>query len=78
MPDRPVLIPSPRDDHAFQEHAEQLVSNGVTAANALQTGLRKRYPKAVVRARDLAGEQAVIYYVYRDGHWTRSADPKGG
>jgi hypothetical protein len=23
----------------------------------------------VVRARDLAGERPVVWYVYRDGHW---------
>jgi hypothetical protein len=78
MRERPVLIASPRDDDAFREFAEQLVANGTSAPEALEAALRMRYPKAVVRARDLAGERAVVWYVYRDGRWTRPALSQGG
>ena len=78
MRERPVLIASPRDDDAFREFAEDLVVNGATAAEALEVALRERYPKAVVRARDLAGERVAVWYVYRDGRWTRPSDSQGG
>lgn len=78
MRERPVLIASPRDDDAFRELAEQLVANGAAAAEALEVALRIRYPKAVVRARDLTGERVVVWYVYREGRWTRQADLHGG
>jgi hypothetical protein len=41
----------------------------------LQAHLRARYPEAVVHARELAGERILVWYVYRDGRWTR---PNGG
>ena len=75
MRERPVLIASPRDDAAFREFAEKLVANGATAADALEVALRVRFPQAVVRARDLAGERALAWYVYRDGRWTRPLNP---
>jgi hypothetical protein len=78
MRERPVLIASPRDDAAFRKFAEQLVANGVAAPATLESALRVRYPKALVRARDLAGERAVVWYVYRDGRWMRPADSQGG
>jgi hypothetical protein len=78
MPDRPVLTTSPPDDDAFRDQAERLLANGAATASALERGLRLRYPKAVVRARDLAGERAVVWYVYRDGRWTRSAEATSG
>ena len=78
MPERPVLIASPRDDAAFREFAEKLVANGAIEVEALEAALRVRYPRAVVRARDLAGERVLVWYVYRDGRWTRPSDPKGG
>lgn len=78
MHERPVLVVSPRDDAAFRELAEQLVADGVAAADALEVALRMRYPKTVVRARDLAGERAVVWYVYREGRWTGQADTQGG
>lgn len=78
MRERPVLIASPRDDAAFREFAEKLLGNGATAADALEVALRVRYPKAVVRARELAGERVLVWYVYRDGRWTRPSDSQGG
>lgn len=78
MRERPMLIASPRDDAAFREFAEQLVANGATAEDALEVALRDRYPNAVVRARDLAGERVLVWYVYRDGRWRGPSDPEGG
>jgi hypothetical protein len=77
MRERPVIIASPRDDDAFREFAERIVANGAAAAEALEVALRERYPKAVVRARDLAGERVVVWYVYRDGRWTRPSAQGG-
>jgi hypothetical protein len=76
--DRPVLIASPRDDEKFRTIAEALVTAGADTPTALQTALRGRYPNVVVRARDLSGERGVIWYVYRDGRWTRSGSAPGG
>jgi hypothetical protein len=76
--DRPVLIPSPHDDEAFRDLAETLVAAGADTPNALQAALSSRYPDVVVRARDLSGERGVIWYVYRDGRWTRSGGAQGG
>jgi len=39
----------------------------------LQRRLRDRFPRAIVRPRELAGERLEIWYVYRDGRWIRSA-----
>jgi hypothetical protein len=75
---RPTLIASPRDDEVFQDLAEAMVAAGANTPGALQEALRSRYPKAVVRARDLSGERGVIWYVYRDGRWTRSGKVPGG
>ena len=76
--DRPVLIASPRDDEKFRTIAEALVAAGASTPSALQAELRGRYPNVVVRARDLSGERGVIWYVYRDGRWTRSGSAPGG
>ena len=74
MPDarwveRATLIVNPSDDRAFEDHARRLavVSDG---PQAMQTRLRRHYPHAVVRRRDLSGEPFEMWYVYRDGHWS--------
>jgi len=75
---RPTLIASPRDDEVFHDLAEAMVAAGANTPSALQEALRSRYPKAVVRARDLTGERGVIWYVYREGRWTPSGKASGG
>jgi hypothetical protein len=65
---RPSLITNPAHDIAFRDHAEAALHEGQSVAE-LQQILRREYPRAVVRARDLAGERPVVWYVYRDGHW---------
>jgi hypothetical protein len=38
----------------------------------LESLLRQAYPKVVVRRRELSSESTEIWYVYRDGRWTRT------
>jgi len=78
VPNRPLLIASPRDDEAFRVGAEQFVADGADTPSLLQAALRARYPKAVVRARDLSEERVVVWYVYRDGRWTQAERGPGG
>ena len=67
--ERPTLILNPAADEDFRTVAESLLADGATEPEALQADLRRRYPAAVVRPRELAGERGRIWYVYRDGHW---------
>jgi hypothetical protein len=68
---RPTLVLTPPDDEDFSSSAARLVENGVLEPEKLQHQLRERWPHALVRPRELAGEQAQIWYVYRDGHWIK-------
>ena len=70
---RPTLVLNPPDDADFRSVALALVEDGAADPARLQARLRDRWPLAIVRRRDLAGEQAQIWYVYRDGHWVRAA-----
>ena len=69
---RPTLVLNPPDDADFRSAAERLVQDGLADPARLQASLRDRWPLAIVRQRDLAGEQVQIWYVYRDGHWIRA------
>ncbi|HUQ77486.1 MAG TPA: hypothetical protein VM427_01270 [Patescibacteria group bacterium] len=69
---RPTLVLNPADDDHFRALAEGLVREGIDQPGALQDCLREAYPLVLVRRRELAGEFAHIWYVYRDGHWIRS------
>ena len=64
----PVLITNPPDDVRFRDFAEASVGEPAETTR-LQAIIRTRYPEAVVRARDLSGEQLTVWYVYRDGRW---------
>ena len=59
---------NPRSDERFAGIVELLVEEGADSPADLQARLRRWYPDAVVRERDLALE-APSWYVYRDGHW---------
>ena len=74
---RPNLVTNPVDDVGFRDAAEAALLDGQSAAD-LQQALRRRYPRAVVRARDLTGERNAVWYVYRDGHWVGARDRKEG
>jgi hypothetical protein len=65
---RPALVINPAGDVAFRDHAEGTLREG-QSVRELQQILRRDYPRTVVRARDLAGERQVVWYVYRYGHW---------
>lgn len=69
---RPLLIINPRSDDRFVTEVELLAEDGVIAASDLQRLLRDRYPRALVRERELDGEQRPTWYVYREGTWVPS------
>ncbi len=75
-----TLVLNPRDDGRFVALAEALASDGADTPLELQERLRRDYPEAVVRARELTGEAFTIWYVYRDGHWVPglAGAPGGG
>jgi hypothetical protein len=66
---RPVLVLNPPGDLEFRDLAKALIDAGIRAPGVLQVRLRERHPRAVVRPRDLVGEQLPVWYVYRDGRW---------
>ncbi len=66
---RPVLAINPAHDQAFVAAAEALLDDGVRSLIGFQDVLRRHFPDAFVRARDLSGERRAVWYVFRDGHW---------
>lgn len=66
-----ALVLNPRNDAAFVAFAEAALADGVTTTEAFQERLRERYPRVVVRQRELASEPFTIWYCYRDGRWVR-------
>jgi PAS domain-containing protein len=76
---RPVGGPEirvfPSADAAFVEHARLIAATERHSdAAGLQARLRRFYPRAIARARELSGEPDV-WYVYRDGMWAAAAAP---
>jgi hypothetical protein len=69
---RPILLVNPRTDIRFAALARNALeaSSGDDPA-ALELHLRERYPQATVHVRALANEPTIVWYLYRDGHWTR-------
>jgi hypothetical protein len=65
-----ALVLNPRTDHDFVAYAESLFADGRVTAEGFEARLRERYPSAVVRPRELASEQYMLWYCYRDGAWT--------
>jgi hypothetical protein len=74
---RPTLVTNPAGDSAFRDDAAAALAEGRSVAE-LQESLRRAYPRAVVHARDLAGERQVVWYVYREGHWVAGDDGERG
>ncbi len=68
----PALFLNPADDLDFVDEVERAMAEGFEAAADLELRLRRTYPHAVVRPRDLSNEPFVVWYVYRDGHWIAS------
>ena len=75
---RPTLIVNPVDDAAFFDVATLHVQDGATTTDELERRLRETYPRATVHARELAGESAIIWYVYREGRWVSSRPGRDG
>jgi hypothetical protein len=65
---RPHLVVNPSGDRAFADAAEAALQESDSPAE-LQRVLRRGYARAVVRPRELEGETAVVWYIYRDGRW---------
>jgi hypothetical protein len=72
----PILVLNPANDEQFAEQARALLDDARTPGD-LQTALRAVHPKAIVRSRDLAGEDEA-WYVYREGHWVPSTKVNSG
>lgn len=68
---RPTIIANPPGDADFRALIDRFLLAGGRAPRDLEENLRTRYPQAVVRQRELAGENLEVWYVYRDGHWIR-------
>ncbi len=66
-----VLVINPRSDEQFTAFARDRAS-AADSPEDLQALLRLRYPRAVVRPRELDGERTQVWYVYRDGRWASS------
>ena len=71
-PRRPIVVVNPSNDVRFKEMVDRFVATSSSQPDDLEAALRTRYPEAVVRPRELAGERFDVWYVYRDGHWIRS------
>ena len=66
---RPTLVLNPASDEEFRSAAVLHLEDGSVEPQLLQDCLRARWPRAIVRPRELAGEHDPVWYVYRDGHW---------
>jgi hypothetical protein len=71
---RPTIVANPPGDRQFRALIDACLLSGATRPEDLEAVLRTRYPLAVVRPRELAGERTTVWYVYREGHWIRSDD----
>jgi PAS domain-containing protein len=65
----PRIITIPASDGAFRTHVDRIRAETAPAtAEELEVRLRRLFPRAVVRERELSGEPP-SWYVYRDGGW---------
>ncbi len=68
------IIPS--NDSAFRRHVERLAAQrAFETTEELAARLRQLFPRVAVRASEVSGQENV-WYVYRDGVWQSSADPR--
>ena len=70
---RPSLVTNPAGDRDFIAAADAALREG-RSVGEFQQLLRRQYPRAVVRARDLSGERPIVWYVYREGRWVARDD----
>jgi PAS domain-containing protein len=67
--DDPIVLTIPSQDGAFRRHVDALRAGAaLNSPEDLQDRLRRLFPRAVVRRRDISGE-VPAWYVYRDGGW---------
>jgi hypothetical protein len=71
---RPVIVANPAGDRQFRSLIDAGLLSGASRPEELEAILRTRYPLALVRPRELAGERTPVWYVYREGRWIRSDD----
>src|SRR3954451_17469306 len=71
MGDKPTVVPTPSDDPDFARAVAEILAMGVVEPADAQQRLRRLYPHAVVRRRELSEERTDVWYVYREGHWVR-------
>jgi hypothetical protein len=64
-PLRIVTIPSA--DVTFARTAAEAVDVARGSPRTFETMLRRHYPAAIVRRRDISDEFETVWYVYRDG-----------
>src|SRR5919197_5875535 len=65
----PRLITIPSSDRAFREHVRNVrTTASPDTPEELERRLRQIFPRAVVRDRNLSGEEPA-WYIYRDGQW---------
>ncbi|MEA2519726.1 MAG: hypothetical protein QOF49_1806 [Chloroflexota bacterium] len=68
---RPQILTIPSTDSAFRQQVERIAGEEPDQApDELQVRLRRLFPRALVRSRDISGEPTA-WYVYRDGGWRR-------
>jgi hypothetical protein len=68
----PRCICIPSDDLGFAEHVSRVLVTGLyQTPSEMQDRLRRAYPTAVVRKRELSGEMWPTWYVYRDSRVSR-------
>jgi hypothetical protein len=64
----------PSGDRAFAAHVRRIAETDPTdGPAAFEARLRRFFPKAIVRRRDLSGEPE-FWYVYRDRDWARAEE----
>ena len=63
------VVRNPANDSEFERAIDELLSSGVRDPGQAQARLRERYPRAVIRPRELAAEATPVWYVYREGRW---------
>ncbi len=70
---RPELLSFPSEDRAFAREVQaSLTTERPRSPAELEGFLRRRFPRVVVRPRDLSNESRVTWYVFRDGRVMRA------
>ena len=71
MTPKPTIIRNPANDREFEGAIEAALAEGVRDPRDLEIRLRARYPRVLVRPRELDAESIPMWYVYREGRWVR-------